>query len=79
MSESLTFRVDSDIKKDLKSIAEHTHRSMAYHLNQGLREYLAREKQQLLDIQAGIDAADQGDFASDGDMQRLFDKYASAE
>lgn len=79
MNESLTFRVDSKTKKDLKSIAEHTNRSMAYHLNQGLREYLAREKQQLLDIQAGIDAADQGNFSTDDDMQNLFGKYASAK
>jgi len=63
-SESLTVRIDSPVKQALHELARISERSMSYHTQQALMEYVAREKMRLenlsREIEAGIRSLDAG-------------------
>lgn len=45
----------------------------------GLREYLHFESEQIAKIQAGVAAADRGEFASDEEVNAFFAKYGEPD
>ena len=63
-TESLTVRIKSPIKQDLNNLAKMTDRSMSYHTEKALEEYVYREKQRaeslVQEIRSGIVSLDAG-------------------
>lgn len=54
-------------------------RSRAYVAAQAIEDFIAREEWQLAEIEAGLAEAINGDFASEAEAERVFNKYKSAD
>ena len=63
-TESLTVRIEKPIKRNLSDLARMTERSMSYHAERALSEYVHREKERLellsQEIRTGIVSLDAG-------------------
>jgi len=72
----LTLRVNSSVKEKLDQLAEATHRSKSFLAAEAIDRYLETEVWQIKEISLALQEADQGDFASDADVDKLVKKYA---
>ena len=72
---AISIPLSSEDEFVLHRIAEARHASDAEIAAAGLREYLHFEAAQITKIQAGIAAADRGEFASDQEVDAFFAKY----
>lgn len=79
MSAAFTVRLDEATLGALDELAEKTERSRAWLVTKAIEEYVALNAWQIGKIEAGIAAADQGDFASDQDVARVRKKFAGRE
>jgi len=70
-----TVRIDPDKQKQLDAIAHQLDRSRNYVVNQAIKEFLDTHAWQVEHIQAGLVAAEQGDFASEEEMEAIFNRY----
>ncbi len=75
---AFTVRLKDEAAAKLDSIAEKLDRSRAYVAAQAIEDFIAREEWQLAEIEAGLAEAINGDFASEAEMERVFNKYKSA-
>ncbi|MGH6807413.1 MAG: CopG family ribbon-helix-helix protein [Ensifer adhaerens] len=75
MTAAFTVRVQDDIVEKLNKIAALSDRSRAYVAAQAIEGCVAREEWQLAEIQAGIDEADHGEFASANELANVVAKY----
>lgn len=75
MTVAFTVRVQDDVAEKLDKIAALSDRSRAYLAAQAIEDYVAREEWQLAEIQAGLDEADRGEFASAIELARVVTKY----
>lgn len=75
--EMITFRLDSEKKKELDAIAASMDRDRAYILNEAVDEYIELHQWHLSHIQKGLDQADKGDFASEEDIEKSFKRWSS--
>ena len=71
-------RADSKKVRQLDKIAKQQDRSRNYVVNQAIDQLLELHAWQIERVNEGIKAADEGRFASDGEMTRLFDKHKDA-
>jgi predicted transcriptional regulator len=78
-SNVLTLRLDSDLKKQLEKLAQSTHRSKSFLAAEAIREYVAINAWQIQEIKKAIREADQGDFASDHEVQKVMNKWTKNE
>ena len=76
MSDALTVELDDATLSALDQIARKTERSRRSLVSQAVREYVVLNDWQLRKTEAGIAAADRGDFASDEDVERVRAKFA---
>jgi predicted transcriptional regulator len=76
MSATFTVRLDDATLSALDELAERTERSRSWLVAEAVENYLARSAWQIGKIEAGIAAAERGDFASDDDVARLREKFA---
>jgi predicted transcriptional regulator len=76
MSRSVTVELDDEIVRSLDRLAERTERSRAELVNDALRDYLDLQDWQIRKIEAGLAAAEQGDFAGDDEIARIAAKYS---
>jgi len=76
MSDQLTVRLDDATLVALDRLAERTDRSRTSLVVQAVQEYIALNAWQLERIEAGIAAADRGDFASNDELERVRSKFA---
>ncbi|MCZ6804979.1 MAG: CopG family ribbon-helix-helix protein [Proteobacteria bacterium] len=74
-TEAFTIRSDSTKVKELDQLANKLDRSRNYLVNQAIEQYLDINAWQIQQIKQGIKAADEGRFADDAEMKRIFDKY----
>lgn len=77
--ENITFRIDSDKKTALDTIATGMNRDRSYVLNEAVAAYLEMYQWQIEEIQKGIAEADAGDFASDEEVKATFAKLTHAD
>ena len=77
-TEAFSVRTDSKKVKQLDKLAEFQERSRNYLVNQAIDQFLELHAWQGERIKEGIKAADEGRFASDADMGRIFNKYEDA-
>ncbi len=77
-TEAFSVRTDSEKVKQLDKIAKQQDRSRNYLVNQAIDQLLELHAWQSERVKEGIKAADNGHFASDADLARLFNKYENA-
>ena len=75
MPAAFTVRLDEAVLRDLDRLAEKTDRSRNWLVNQAVQDYVTVNAWQLERIEAGIAAADRGDFASDNEVARVRAKF----
>jgi predicted transcriptional regulator len=77
-TEAFTIRSDSKKVKQLDRLAGQMDRSRNYLVNQAIDQLLELHTWQIERTKEGIKAADEGRFASDAEMERVFNKYADS-
>ncbi|MDJ0657705.1 MAG: ribbon-helix-helix protein, CopG family [Xanthomonadales bacterium] len=77
-TEAFSVRADSKKVRKLDKLAEQQDRSRNYLVNQAIDQFLDLLAWQEKRIKEGIKAAEAGKFASDADMDAIFDKYKNA-
>lgn len=74
-TEAFTVRTESKKVKQLDKLAGQLDRSRNYLVNQAIDQLLEVHAWQIERTKEGIKAADEGRFASDAEMGRIFNKY----
>ena len=76
--EAFTVRSDSKKVKQLDKLASEMDRSRNYLVNQAIDQLLEIHAWQIERTKQGIKAADEGRFASDTEMEQIFNKYKNS-
>jgi len=76
LTAAFTLRLDEATLEALDRLAEKTERSRSWLATKAIEDYVALNAWQIGKIEAGIAAADRGDFASDDDVKSVVGKYA---
>jgi len=77
-TEAFSVRADSKKVRQLDRIAKQQDRSRNYVVNQAIDQLLELQAWQSGRVKEGIEAADEGRFASDAQMTRIFSKHENA-
>jgi predicted transcriptional regulator len=77
LTAAFTLRLNEATLEALDRLAEKTERSRSWLATKAIEDYVALNAWQIGKIEAGIAAADRGDFASDDDVKRVAGKYAA--
>lgn len=77
MSAAFTVRLDETTLGALDQLAEKTERSRNWLVAKAVENYVALNAWQVGKIEAGLAAADRGEFASDAELARLRKKFAA--
>jgi predicted transcriptional regulator len=77
MSAAFTVRLDETTLGALDRLAEKTERSRNWLVAKAIEDYIALNAWQVGKIEAGITAADRGDFSSDDELARIRKKFAA--
>ena len=75
MTASVTFELEEETISALNAYAARIDRPRSTLVNQALEEWLALQKWQLEEIEAGIAEADRGEFVSDEEIDKIVAKY----
>ncbi len=77
MAESsvLTLRLSPKLKKELDRLSKAMRRSRSFVAAEAIREYVALNDWQIEEIKKSVAEADQGEFASDKDVERTLRKW----
>jgi RHH-type transcriptional regulator, rel operon repressor / antitoxin RelB len=75
---NVTFRLDTEKRAALDAIAASTDRNLSYVLNEAIALYLEIYQWHLAEIRQSLVEADAGDFASDAEVEDLFEKLTHA-
>lgn len=79
MTAAFTLRIDEATLEALDRLAEKTDRSRSWLAARAIEEYLALNAWQIAKIEAGINAADRGDFADDSEVAHVLGKYSAGD
>lgn len=77
MTAAFTLRIDEATLEALDRLAEKTDRSRNWLVSKAIEEYISLNAWQIAKTEAGIAAADLGDFANDEDVARVLRKYSA--
>ena len=77
MTAAFTLRLSEATLEALDRLAEKTERSRSWLAARAIEEYIALNAWHIAKIEAGVAAADHGEFASDNDVGRVVDKYSA--
>ena len=75
MSTTMTIRLDDDVKHRLDVLAAATQRSKSFLAAEAIRAFVETHERQIGEVQAAIQEAKVGDFASDKDVAALAKKW----
>jgi len=79
MTAAFTLRLDDETLKALDRLAEKTDRSRTWLAARAIEDYIALNAWQIERIEAGIDAAERGDFADESEVARVLKKYSAKD
>jgi predicted transcriptional regulator len=79
MTGTVTIELEDETLQALDQLAHRTDRSRNELLSRAVQDYLDLQAWQIGKIEAGITAADQGEFATDEDLARIAGKYSALE
>jgi RHH-type transcriptional regulator, rel operon repressor / antitoxin RelB len=71
---TLSLRIDPALKKRLDKLAEATNRSKSYLAEEAIKNFVSVNEWQIAEIKKAIKEADEGNFASDAEVKRVFNK-----
>jgi len=72
---TMTIRLDPELKSRLDKLASATHRSKSFLASEAVREYIELNEWQIQELKDAIKEADDGDFASDKEVETIFNKW----
>ena len=75
---TLSFRTPEATKAKLDMLASQQQRDRSFIINEAIDYYLSLQEWQLAHIQAGVEQAKKGEFASDEDVNAAFAKWKQA-
>jgi RHH-type rel operon transcriptional repressor/antitoxin RelB len=75
MSEVMTIRVDRKTKARLEKLAKATERTKSHLAAEAIRSYVDLNEWQVAAIKAAIKQADEGNFATEQEVQALLRKW----
>lgn len=78
LTTAFTVRVSDETASKLNQIAEKLDRSRAYMAAEAIEAFVEQQEWQLAEIEAGLDAADRGEFASAEDVAKVVGKYVKS-
>ena len=70
-----TVRISSELQDRLDAIADAIDRPRSWVVNRALEAFVASESWQIEDIKHGLAEADAGEFASDAEVEAVFEKW----
>ncbi|MGD0462106.1 MAG: ribbon-helix-helix protein, CopG family [Tepidisphaeraceae bacterium] len=73
-SVNVTCRLDPDSVAFLDKLGENLDRDRSYLIKDAVRQYIAMHRWQIEEVQKAIGEADRGEFASDSDVQAMFNE-----
>ncbi|MDD5390992.1 MAG: CopG family ribbon-helix-helix protein [Gallionellaceae bacterium] len=76
MSSVLTVRVTDEMKDQMDALAGATGRSRSWIAAEAIRQYVVNEGWQVAEIRKALVEADAGEFVSEEEMQRVFNKWS---
>jgi predicted transcriptional regulator len=71
----LNVRLPADLHSQLEQLVQATGRTKSFLTVEALKSYVSQEQWQIADIQAGLQEADRGDFATVDEVNTVFAKY----
>ena len=71
----LNVRLPADLHSQLARLVQATGRTKSFLTVEALKGYVEQENWQLADIKAGLAEADAGEFATEEEINAVFDKY----
>ena len=71
----LNVRLPVELHGQLEQLVQATGRSKSFLTIEALKNYVGQEQWQIADIQAGLQEADKGEFASVEEVSAVFAKY----
>ncbi|MFU8764446.1 MAG: CopG family ribbon-helix-helix protein, partial [Haliea sp.] len=71
----MTIRLDDDLKDQLEKLAAATQRSKSFLAAEAIREFIELSAWQVHEIQQALKEADDGNFASEGEIKKTFAKW----
>ncbi len=74
-STTMTIRLDPELKARLDRLAAATRRSRSFLAAEAVRGFVEQNEWQIAEIEAGLQEADAGDFASGEDVWRVLGKW----
>ncbi|GGF21999.1 hypothetical protein GCM10011611_30110 [Aliidongia dinghuensis] len=74
---AFTVRLPEDVTAKLDALAAKLDRSRSYVAAQAISDFVAREAAHLVEIEAGLDEARHGDFATTDDVATVLEKYGA--
>ena len=72
MTTTMTIRLEPELKARLDQMAVTTHRSKSFLAAEAIRDFVELNEWQLQEINAATQEADDGDFASETDVKKMF-------
>ncbi|MGA7540611.1 MAG: ribbon-helix-helix protein, CopG family [Steroidobacteraceae bacterium] len=74
-SATITVRLENEVKDRLDRLAESTRRSKSFLASEAIREFVESNEWQIAETRAALKEADEGDFASSREVERLRKKW----
>jgi len=74
-STTMTIRLEPELKSRLDKLSVATRRSKSFLAVEAVREFIEINEWQIEEIKDAIKEADAGDFASDREVQTVFNKW----
>ena len=75
MSTTITIRIEPELKQRLDQLANATQRSKSFLAAEALRDFIEINEWQIQEINEAVKEADNGDFATDKDVNKTFAKW----
>lgn len=75
----MTIRLEPELKQRLDQLAKATHRSKSFLAAEALRDFIELNEWQIQEITDAIKEADNDDFASDKEVNKVIAKWSGNE
>ncbi len=76
-STTMTIRLEPELKSRLDKLALATHRSKSFLASEAVREFIELNEWQIQELKDATKEADSGDFASDQEVEAVFNKWGA--
>ncbi len=76
-STTMTIRLEPELKTRLDNLSKATHRSKSFLAAEAVREFIELNEWQIQELKAAIKEADNNDFASNKEVDAVFNKWGT--